>query len=259
MSVIVYTCVTGGYDNIRPPLASPEPGVRFICFTDVPVLLDEPPWEFRPVHRVTGTSGYSARRTACLPKMLPHLMLPECEYSIWHDGNFRLSASASRIAAHAADKDLALHVHPSRDCVYQEADALLAGGFGDAALIHREVVRYRGQGHPEHAGLWACGMVVRRHTSAAAALNERWWGLYTDGSELDQMSFAVARRVEGIDVGTLPGDVFRSPYMSFDGWHAKWCSEEDKSVARPERRRVADRVDRLRGLAGDGGYTWEVN
>ncbi len=259
MNITVYTCVTGGYDNLRPPLVARETGVRYICFTDVPQMPDTPPWEFRPVHRVSDASGYSARRTACLPKILPHLVLPDCDFSIWHDGNFRLAAYASCVTAAAGVADLALHRHPSRDCVYKEADALIEGKFGTARLIREETSFYRAIGHPESFGLWACGMIVRRHTTATAALNEAWWNLYANGCELDQMAFAVAaRNTLNTRIADLPGDVFASPFMRFDGWHAKWCDAADKDAARPARAGVAARVDKLRDLAGDGGYTWET-
>ena len=99
--IYVYTCILGGFDNLRPPLVDPEPGVRFVCFTDCPVLPSVAPWEFRPVHRVY-SADMSGRtdmaRTSRLPKILPHLMLPaDADYSIWIDGNFQLRKPASEI------------------------------------------------------------------------------------------------------------------------------------------------------------------
>ncbi len=261
MSIIVYTCVTGGYDNLLPPLVASQPGVRFICFTDVPQMPDVLPWEYRPVHRVlSGASLYSTRRTSCLPKILPHLILPECEFSVWHDGNFRLASPASDLVACLGDADLALYRHPSRGCLYKEADALLEGGFGTAELVREEAAFYRTIGHPEGSGLWASGMVVRRHAAVTSAFNEHWWKLYAAGCELDQMSLAVAvHNNPCVRVADLSGDVYNSPHMLFDGWHAAWCSEEAKSEARPGRLAVAERVDRLCALAGDGGYSWSAN
>ena len=107
--IYVYTSILGGFDSLRPPLCKPEPGVRYICFTDCPVLPSVEPWEFRPVHRIDRVAmdgnGFpiyvkDSPRTSRLPKILPHLVLPaDCDYSIWHDGNFQMKASPTETVA----------------------------------------------------------------------------------------------------------------------------------------------------------------
>ena len=190
--IYVYTCILGGFDNLRPPLVPPEPGVRWICFTDVPVLPDVPPWEFRPAHRVysadlSGCADLS--RTSRLPKILPHLVLPsDCDYSIWLDGNFRLLKPASEIVNQEMRfDDWTVHRHPARGCMYEEAALLVKlkrerpdeWPSMNAAELDAEIARYKQMCFP--AGLCtltANGLIVRRHTPAVAILNEMWWKLF---------------------------------------------------------------------------------
>lgn len=272
--IYCYTCILGGFDNLRPPLVPPEPGVRWIAFTDVPVLPDVPPWEFRPVHKVRrmidglARSGNSLSRTSRLPKILPHLMLPtDADYSIWIDGNFQLMKPASEIVNRELRfEDWAAHRHPARDCVYKEAELLATcqrerpaewPGLS-ADEVEAEADRYRAMDYPAVNGLTANGMIIRRHTLAVAAVNEWWWKHFTAGCGRDQLSFPVAAWKLGLKYNSMPHypDVYSSPLMRF-GWHAAWKDKEPNVQYRPERERIAERVWKLREIVGDGGYEWK--
>ena len=278
--ICVYTCILGGFDNLRPPLVPPEPGVRFICFTDVPVLPDVPPWEFRPVHQVFDAIEHddgigscyevNAARTSRLPKILPHLILPAgCDHSIWLDGSFQLLKPASEIVnAELRRDDWAAHRHPVRGCMYEEA-ALLAKlkielpeqwPMLDADRLGAEVARYEAMGFPRGlVTLNANGVIIRRHTEAVNALNERWWKLFVGGCLRDQLSFPVALWQNEIPINRMPHypDIYSSPLVRF-GWHAAWKNKPDNVLYRPERERIAARVENLREVAGDGGYEWLI-
>ena len=263
--IYVYTCILGGFDNLRPPLVPPEPGVRWICFTDVPVLPDVPPWEFRPVHRAGSES-----RTSRLPKILPHLVLPaDCDYSIWIDGNLQLAKPASEIVnAELRFDDWAAHRHPVRGCVYEEG-ALLKSLLRDkpeewpglnARELTEEMDRYEIAGFRHGLGtMTANGVIIRRHTPKVAALNEVWWKLFTAGCGRDQLSFPVALWQSGIAINRMPHyhDIYTSPLVRF-GWHAAWKDKPDNVQYRPERARIAARVAKLREVVGDGGYHWRI-
>ena len=271
-SIIVYTCILGGFDNLRPPLVPPEPGVRWICFTDMPVLPDVPPWEFRPVHRVMDKQWdcrVDVSRTSRLPKILPHLVLPaDCDYSIWVDGNLQLAKPASEIVnAELRFDDWAAHRHPARGCVYEEAELLMRlkrvtpeeWPNLDAAQLQAEHDRYKAMNFPAALGtLTANGLIVRRHNRYAAALNEKWWKLFMAGCGRDQLSFPVALWLQGdVKVNRMPHyhDIYNSPLIRF-GWHAAWKDKPDNVQYRPERERISARVAKLREVVGDGGYSW---
>lgn len=259
--IYVYTCILGGFDNLRPPLVRPEAGVRYICFTDVPMLPAVEPWEFRPVHRIQTDLIYDPARTSRVPKILPHLMLPEdAEYSIWHDGNFQLTQSPRVIINETlGSADWASYAHPGRSCIYKEAEILLKEKIGTPGLISAEIERYRKtESHPEGYGLWANGFIVRRHTRAVGALNESWWNRFCMGCERDQLSFPVARRANAVGICTacIPGDIYSSKYAKFS-FHAAWPHRDDNHAYLIERAKVRSRVDRLRMRVGEGGYVWK--
>lgn len=247
--ICVYTSIMNAWDNLRPPAVPVDEDVRYICFTNLPNLPRVFPWEYRPAYPVA-----EPFRNARLPKILPHLMLPEdTEYSIYHDGNFQL-----RMDPHIVVKTLleshnwAVHRHPCRICIYQESEILLRENIGTRELIEREIAGYRAAAYPEGSGLWANGMIVRRHTGRVAELNELWWTLYAAGCERDQLSFPVARRDLDFQVNTIDADVWSSPYLLFN-WHAAFKMRDDNPDFFPQRGRIRSQLSELERVTGSNG------
>jgi hypothetical protein len=263
--IYVYTSILNGFDNLRPPAAPPEDGVRYICFTDVPNLPRVYPWEYRPIF-----AAGDASRTSRIPKILPYLMLPaDADYSIWHDGNFVLKLSpwqtiSDTLRASGGPYEWAAYKHPCRRCIYREAAVLLEdpsmAGWREqkperAVTIAAEIARYRAAGYPADHGLWANGFIVRKHTRKVDELCEKWWTLYAAGGERDQLSFPVAQTDSGVAVNTLQGDVYGSPFVQFR-WHAAFREREDNPDFWPQRDAVRARLARLRELTGNESVTY---
>lgn len=260
--IYVYSAAANGFDNLRPPASFPVGDVRFLHFTNLPQQPSVAPWEFRPLYSLG-----DACRTARVPKILPHLMLPEdAEYSIYLDANLQLKAQPIQLILELLkDHDWAAHRHPCRDCIYAEAEVILSHSTMEgwraqnperAPQIAAEIARYEVDLYPAGAGLWANGMIVRRHTAAVAALNERWWGLYSAGGERDQLSFPVARRATGLEVKTIDHPIHEGPYLNFY-FHAAWKDNKFNREYHPERGRIRARLERLKAITGsDGGVQY---
>ena len=245
--IYVVTAILNGWDNLRPPAIMNTSGARFICFTDVPVLPKVEPWEYRPLH----PAGIAAR-TARVPKILPHLMLPDdATYSIYMDGNLQLKVDPQAVIdSLLAGKDWAAHRHPCRDCIYQEADILLRERIGTPELVGAEIDHYRNAlKHPMRDGLWANGFLVRRHTPTVAALNELWWTLYAAGCERDQLSFPVARRAMGMEVSTIDANIYESPYLNFY-FHAAWKDQGSILEYQSDLAEIRHNLDQLHAFTG---------
>ncbi len=256
--IYVYTSILNGWDNLRPPAIFPTGEVRFICFTNLPQIPAVRPWEIRPLYDVG-----EACRTARVPKILPHLMLPsDAEYSIYCDGNLQLKEQPIRLLLDLLEHhDWAAHRHPCRDCIYAEGDVILrhptmegwrAQNPARAPRIEEEIARYRKAGYPNGGGLWANGMIIRRHTPAARALNEAWWKLYSEGGERDQLSFPVARRAENVAVKTIDHPICDGPYLNFY-FHAAWKEDKANKEYHPERAGIRQRLKDLRRVTGATG------
>jgi hypothetical protein len=184
-ALVVYTCITRGYDKLRP-VRSPEPGVRYVCFNDGDVAPSEG-WEMLPLPaRIANPAA--ANRYA---KMHPHLLFPEHELSVYVDGNIEFGAGVRALAEEALrNHDIAVYSHPFRDCLYAESMECAAIGHDWMWNFGRQMRRYLAAGVPLKRGLFECNILFRRHNDpAVVAQMEAWWDEYLRGAKRDQLSF----------------------------------------------------------------------
>lgn len=122
------------------------------------------------------------RRNAKIYKVLSHFFDPD-EISVWVDGNIFPNMTLEQYARCLGDKDIAMIPHPERDNIYLEAEVCKAWGKDDPAAIDGQIARYK-----DVKGLWAGGLIIRRHTEDIRRRNERWWAEICAGSVRDQLS-----------------------------------------------------------------------
>lgn len=202
--IIVYSAVFGGYDTLLP---AKHPSV---CFTDGGMSATDG-WEYRSIY-----SGRDPKRANRQCKILVHNHL-DAEYSIYHDGNVQMLIEPKKaVEQWLQDADIAVFQHPEgRDCIYQEAEEVLRQHKACVPAVQAQVERYKREGFPEHYGLSACYVLVRRHTQAVRKFNELWWSEYEKGAKRDQLSFDYARWKTGITVATIPGNLFEGTSDDF--------------------------------------------
>jgi hypothetical protein len=199
--IAVYTAVAGGYDDL--PAHPDLEGVDFVAFTD-DADLESDGWDVR-TRPALNPQGHP-RMVAKAWKVLNDLALPGYDVSIWIDASHEILTDAfvGHCLAALDDSSIALYDHPWRDCIYLEAEASVVLPKYAGLPIVEQVAEYRAQGHPEHAGLYACGTLVRRHTPDIAALMRSWWDEICRWTYQDQLSFPVVCRRHGITPGTFP-------------------------------------------------------
>lgn len=184
-ALVVFTCITAGYDDLRP-VRAPEPGVRYVCFSDGGIA-PAAGWEMRPLPHEFADGALANRYV----KMHPHLLFPDCECSVYVDGNIEFGAGVKALADHALSAhELAVYAHPFRDCVYEEAVECAAVGHNWIWDFERQMRRYRSEGMPAKLGMFECNILFRRHHAPrVVALMEAWWREYLQGARRDQLSY----------------------------------------------------------------------
>lgn len=117
--VVVYTCITGGYDSLKQPKAV-SANIDYICFTDrFSGVLGA--WKFVPVpDELKWLSNVKKQRVV---KICPHRYLKEYDISIWVDGNISIIGNLNKFINQydLNIKPFYTRVHPSRNCIYDEA------------------------------------------------------------------------------------------------------------------------------------------
>lgn len=207
----VVTAVYDSYDTLKPAL--PQPGVRvdWVCVTDNPHLEVE---GWRTV--VRPCPGLHPNRSAKVPKMFPERFTP-APVSVWVDASFRVTSGTFVADVLPYAEPIAQFVHPWRNCLYDEADASSPIPKYTGEPILEQAKEYREEGHPEHWGLWATGVIVRRHMAETAQFGQSWLSEIDRWSFQDQVSEPFALRNCGLRPVSLPGTHFANPWLAYEG------------------------------------------
>jgi len=202
-NITVYTSITGGKDDLIDDQCTE--GAEFVAFTD----RQSEVWKcVKPYDRFK-----DERRNSRIQKLMPHLYF-DTEYSIYIDGNISLKVPAQKlIDEFLKDKDVAVFRHVGRDCIYDEADAIIGFGFEDPNEVMKQVKEYSKRGTKKHAGLCECGVIIRKHTKNVERWNEKWFAEYCRYSKRDQLSFPIAFPLEEVEM--IESSVWRHPYFTF--------------------------------------------
>ena len=229
-ALTVYTAIGGGYDILRHTGRAPD-DPRFICFSDAAYLPWKTPpyrylgWEIRPL---APEHFGSWRMRAKAHQVMPHWYFPDAEYSLYLDGT-HVPAAGYRLErlseVFLRDTDLATFSHPHRACAYLEAAACLATERDDPVRIREQMRRYRDEGFPRDHGLPGITVLLRRHTPAVRAFNERWWDEIQRGSSRDQLSFSYVAWKLGMAWTPIPGHCYYSSLFTYVPHGELTCEE----------------------------------
>jgi len=192
--LVIYTAVFGDKAKlITPTFISRE--VDYLCFTDNPNLRSEI-WNIKYQIPISENPARSAK----VYKILPQQYFPEYEYSIWVDSNVVIKSELLKLLKYLdRGKTFAAFSHresiPSIDCIYCEANYLLKlikegqATFNKDA-IEKQIARLNKENYPEHTGLIAGMVLVRKHNdSSCIKIMENWWSEIENGSSRDELSF----------------------------------------------------------------------
>ena len=185
---VVYTAITGDYDELLTPTYLNDDW-DYICFTDNENINSDV-WEIRKME----DSDLDKVKKARMYKILPHVFLPEYEYSLWIDGNFRIINDMNEYIKKYANNNLMMCIiHPDRDCVYDEADACIEQKKDSPEVILNQINRYKAENYPKKWGMIASGILFRKHNDPQVIkVMNTWWEELKYQSRRDQLSFNYA-------------------------------------------------------------------
>ena len=79
--------------------------------------------------------------------------------------------------------------HPSRDCIYKEAQACILLDKDDPKVIARQMYRYLQEDYPVNNGMIQTGVTFRRDNNDIRNFMNMWWKEIEGHSHRDQLSF----------------------------------------------------------------------
>jgi hypothetical protein len=211
MRVTVITAIYDDYDDLKPILPQEGVDVDWVCVTDKP-REDDHGWRIVVEPRPGQHPNVAAKR----PKMLPW-EYTDAFWSIWIDASFLVRSPHLAKEVIEFARPIAQFRHPSRDCVYTEADVSIGMAKYASQPIAAQMQACRATGHPMHWGLWATGVIARQHCPAVRELGQSWLRTCQEWSFQDQLSQATHLRTLGLLPDTLPGSPWNNDWMEFRG------------------------------------------
>lgn len=192
MKICCYTCITSGYDSLKPLACQQSGDIDFLCFADDPTLaqLD---WKVLPIPVELNTLSKVKQQRVL--KICPHRWLGDYDISVWIDGSFQVLGDVAQfIQQYDLEKTpLYTRVHPARRCIYEEANTCISLKKDSREVIEAQVEKYRAEGYPERAGLAETGILLRKHNDRKCQLvGNLWASEMLRGSCRDQLSFNYA-------------------------------------------------------------------
>jgi len=222
--LVVYTAITGLYDDLRAVECPPDPygrPVRFVAFAPERLGGRKDGWERRPLPLEIEDD---ARLTARFVKINSHLLFPEAQFVLWHDGNHWLKGNPWELVdryltagrAKSRDPDIAMFEHPSSRTLTDELQACVMLHKDDTAVMTDQVGRYIAEGCPQ-SPVFETGILLRRHNDRVRAFNHIWWQQVFSGSVRDQLSVVYAGWKASLLITVLPGKRTESAWVGVAG------------------------------------------
>ncbi|MEI6697065.1 MAG: glycosyltransferase domain-containing protein [Bacteroidota bacterium] len=184
---VIYTIIFGEYDYLKEPeFISPD--FDYICFTDIPDLKSEI-WKIKLIKLKNKTN---LKRCAAALITNPFKYLAKYDLSVLVGGQISIHCDISEFIRTVLPlyKSIAIMHHPVRDCIYEEAEAVLELKKEFQCVVNKQMDKYRRLRYPEHNGLVSSGIVVRRHNDKKLKKHCKLWHQeIKKHSQRDQLSF----------------------------------------------------------------------
>lgn len=196
---VIYTCIIGPYDSIRQPYVQDD-GFDYILFVAKGTKKQEMEgvWQVRELDYV-GTDNVVTSR---YPKLNPHLVLSEYEYTLWMDGNLVIKDKRFYDAVNEKidqKVDYAGVKHPDKKCVYEDIVGCMHAMRDKSANIWRAANFLIKNKFPRHYGMYENNIILRRTASESVrSFNEQWWQLYLKYPRRDQFTAPFCMKENGI-------------------------------------------------------------
>lgn len=222
--IAVYTCVIGGYDEVKEPISISEECDYFL-------ISDEKPRKdtiFQYINSNDCIPAYinDSTRKNRYCKINAHKIFPQYRYSIYADGCMRLKSNIIDKIYELPKTRIMTFSENSLGCLYMEAMRAAEHGRDVKETIIKQVEKYWLEGMPENFGSVACGVLIREHNNPVCRkIMEEWWEQIELFSKRDQISFPYVLWKNGYtmsDVGILYGHgAISDEYLIWEREHSR--------------------------------------
>jgi hypothetical protein len=189
MNIVIYTVLTGSYEKLIQPRKI-DPDFRYICFSDDNKVEKDSVWEYRSIPYCANNKQILSR----YPKMHPHLLLDEFDYSVYIDANVQilddtLYKKVKQLAS--SNERLAGMKHQEVSCAYVEGLRIYTIGKERNIEVILDTLRFlRRENFPYNYGMYEANVIFRNHHDSMVIKQcELWWDCYSKYVKRDQVTY----------------------------------------------------------------------
>jgi len=185
--MIIYTCVTNGYDKLSTPYIDPD--VRYVCFYDGEKPTAEG-WEYIPL----GLEIECPVRRSYHPKHLPQVYFKEGDVTVWVDAAYNVTQDVVEDSRELfKTHDFVMQNHPDKRTMLSEFGKIFLMGFSTRKEILSMARKIKATGYElKHYKHTINSLILRRLTPEVIDWCNEWRKWYDVGINRDQISSAVA-------------------------------------------------------------------
>lgn len=213
--IVIYTCITKGYDTLIIPQYR---NYKFVCFTD-DMTINSNGWTLYKIPE--SLNSLTPVKQQRYIKTHPHEFFKEYKYSIWVDANIQLLKDPKIFVS--PKYSIEIPAHPIRKCIYAEGKECIRLKKDIPLKVNTQLNRYKKEGFPKNYGLPQSNIIIRKHNDPnCIKLMEDWWKEIEQGSHRDQLSFSyVSWKNPNIEIYYLDKKLCNSKYFHWNVKHGK--------------------------------------
>ena len=184
---VIYTCLTGGYDDLLQPTVI-DNNFDYICFSNDITEDNVGVWQIKKIPFETDDNSRLSR----YPKILPHKVLSEYGYSVYMDANIQIIGQEFYDIVNKKIEEgvlIAQVSHLERDCVYEEIRTAYCRNKVDFFSAYKTIKYLKSGKYPKHNGLYENNIILRNNKKKKVVnISENWWNEFCRYSKRDQFS-----------------------------------------------------------------------
>ena len=189
MKIVLYTVLTGSYENLNQPKVV-DSDFSYICFSDELKKQRDGVWELRKIPNVTTDTKILSR----YPKMHPHILLEDFDYSVYIDANIELlDDTLYKSVKNIVSKNICLAgmKHQEVGCAYVEGLRIYTiGKERNIKTIIRTLRFLKREKFPYNYGMYEANVIFRNHHDPKVIKQcELWWDCYMKYVKRDQITY----------------------------------------------------------------------
>jgi hypothetical protein len=253
--LVIYTCVTGGYDQIKPLV---KKNSYFDCFYFTDSAISESQakgWKIFPIEP-QGNPKEQNRYYKILPHRIPEIA--DYEYSLYIDGSINIVGELEQWSRTVLESEqaMALYSHSKRSSVPEEIISVAQRNQAPLRELEDFVGRLQVNQWIGCNQLFDCSLLLRNtHNEEIVKVMETWWKFFLEGPKRDQLHFPRACAQNNFSPRALAANGRRlderyfvvGEHFNDNRWHRFWI----KNIYRPYVRHCwADKIKLLKGVRG---------